>query len=303
MNNKTLLIVFLALLGIFLLSKLFDTNKRVKSFDTELIALDTASISSIILYPKADGHAETRLEKSANIWTVSRNGQSYPADQNAIKSLLPGLAETKVKRMVARSKDKWEQYEVTDSLGTRVKVYAGKKELADLMIGKFTFQQEPQSMTSFARRTKENDVYAIDGFLSMAYNRGLDAWRDKSFINVDPNNINKLTFDTPEGQQVIQQVSGEWMAGSRALDSLSVATYLNIFKNMNNQQFASPVSTAATHSLMLEGNNMQSVNIRCFADGGQYVLNTTASPDVWAKSDANGLFKRIFTDGLALNEK
>lgn len=303
MNNKTLLLVFLALLGIFLLSKLFDTNKRVKSFDTELIALDTASISSIILYPKADGHAETRLEKSANIWTVSQNGQSYPADQNAIKSLLPGLAETKVKQMVARSKDKWEQYEVTDSLGTRVKVYAGKKELADLMVGKFTFQQEPQSMTSFARRTKENDVYAIDGFLSMAYNRGLDAWRDKSFVNVDPNNINKLTFDTPEGQQVIQQVDGQWMTGSSSLDSLSIATYLNLFKNMTNQQFGTAVSTAATHSLMLEGNNMQPVNIRCFADGDQYVLNATASPDVWAKSDANGLFKRIFTDGLALDEK
>jgi len=205
--------------------------------------------------------------------------------------------------LVARSKDKWEQYEVTDSLGTRVKVYAGKKELADLMIGKFTFQQEPQSMTSFARRTKQNDVYAIDGFLSMAYNRGLDAWRDKSFVNIDPNNINKLTFDTPEGQQIIQQLGEEWTTGSRTLDSPGVDTYLNIFKNMTNQQFATPVSTAATHSLTIEGNNMQAINIRCFADGEQYVLNTTASPDIWAKSDANGLFKRIFTDGLALGKE
>ncbi len=303
MNNKTLFIIFALLLGVFLLTQLLDSDKRTKSFDNELIAVDTSKVSSILLYPKVDNFQEIKLEKTGSTWTVSQNGKSYAADQSAIESIMPGLVETKVKRLVARSKDKWEQYEVTDSLGTRVKVLGGSKTLADFMVGKFNFQQQPQSITSFVRRTKEDDIFAVDGFLSMTYNRGLDAWRNKLFTNLNPDNITRLTFNTPEGTQVFQQLAGQWSAGDKTLDSLGIATYLRTFKNLKVQQFGQAVDTPAKYTLNIEGNNMSPVTVQCFAgiEEGQYILSSSAAPGMWAVSDENGFYKRIFKDGLSLN--
>ena len=303
MNNKVLFLILAVLLGAFLLSKVLDSGKRTKSFNSELIAVDTAKITSITLHPKADNHAEVRLEKSDNAWSVKRGSESYIADQAAISALLPSLAETKVKRLVARSSDKWEEYEVTDSLGTRVQVNAGTKSLADFVVGKFNFQQHPQSMTSFVRKSKEDDVYSVDGFLSMAYNRGLDAWRDKSFVNVEPENITRLEMTTPDGTTTYEKTLNTWSANGTALDSLKISNYLNGFKSMKISTFDKLFEDGApTHQLTISGNNMSPIEVICFEgkEEGTYILNSSQYGSNWAGSDAEGLFKQTFADAIEL---
>jgi len=303
LNNKVLFLILAALVGIFLLSKVLDSGKRTKSFNSELIAVDTAKITSIVLHPKADNHAEVRLEKSGNTWSVKRESESYAADQAAVSNLLPSLAETKVKRLVARSSDKWEQYEVTDSLGTRVQVNAGAKSLADFVVGKFNFQQQPQSITSFVRKSKEDDVFAVEGFLSMSYNRGLDAWRDKSFVDVDPENITRLEMTTPDGTTTYEKTFNTWSANGTALDSLKIANYLNGFKSMKISTFDKLFEDAApNYQLIISGNNMSPIEILCFEgeEEGTYILNSNQHDKNWAGSDAEGLFKQIFGDAVEL---
>jgi len=303
LNNKVLFLILATLVGVFLLSKVLDSGKRTKSFNSELIAIDTATITSIVLHPKADNHAEVRLEKSDNTWSVKRGSESYAADQAAVSALLPSLAETKVKRLVARSSDKWEQYEVTDSLGTRVQVSAGTKSLADFVVGKFNFQQQPQSITSFVRKSKEDDVFVVDGFLSMSYNRGLDAWRDKSFVNVAPENITRLEMTTPDGTITFEKTLNAWSANGKALDSLKMANYLNGFKSMKISTFDKLFEDAApTHQLTISGNNMSPIEVICFEgkEKGTYILNSNQHENNWAGSDAEGLFKQIFADALEL---
>ncbi len=303
MNNKVLFLILAVLLGAFLLSKVLDSGKRTKSFDAELLAVDTTKITSIVLYPKADNQAEVRLEKSNNQWSVKRGSESYAADQAAVSALLPSLAETKVKRLVARSSDKWEQYEVTDSLGTRVQVNADGKSLADFVVGKFNFQQQPQSITSFVRKSKEDDVYAVDGFLSMSYNRGLDAWRDKSFVNVSPENITRLEMTTPDGTTTYEKTLNGWSANGATLDSLKMMNYLNGFKSMKIKTFDKLFEdNAPNYQLTISGNNMSPIEVICFEgkEEGMYILNSSQHKNNWAGSDAEGLFKKIFTDAIEL---
>ena len=54
MNNKTLLWVLLGLGVVYAISRYFNSVKNERTFKTELIAIDTDKVTSILLYPKAE---------------------------------------------------------------------------------------------------------------------------------------------------------------------------------------------------------------------------------------------------------
>ena len=56
-------------------------------------------------------------------------------------TLISALNNMKPESVVATNKDRWPMFEVTDSLGTRVKLFSGDNLLADVVIGKFSFSQ------------------------------------------------------------------------------------------------------------------------------------------------------------------
>ena len=66
MNNKILLIILVALLAIYGLSKLFSGNKET-TFKTELIQVDTAVVSSITIAPRG-GEPPFTLKKESGQW-------------------------------------------------------------------------------------------------------------------------------------------------------------------------------------------------------------------------------------------
>jgi len=131
----------------------------------------------------------------------------------------------------------------------------------------------------------------------MAYNRGLDAWRDKSFVNVAPENITRLEMTTPEGTTTYEKTLNGWSANGTALDSLKIANYLNGFKSMKISTFDKLFESAApNYQLTISGNNMSPIEVICFEgkEAGTYILNSSQHKNNWAGSDAEGLFKQIF---------
>ena len=105
MKNKTLLLIFLGLLAIFLATQ-FAFEKKTRTFKTELIQLDTARITSILLYPKGDNQEETLLKKESNFWVVSKGNITTKANQGAVQSILRNLALIKTKRVASKSVEK-----------------------------------------------------------------------------------------------------------------------------------------------------------------------------------------------------
>lgn len=130
MNNRTLLIVFLLLLAVFGISQLF-TGKRTKSFNSELIKVDTAAITSIVVNPKAPEEAEITLKKEDTGWIASNGTISVKAQPGSVSNLLSNLTLIKTKRIAAKSPEKWAEYEVEEGKATRIRVYAGTKLLED----------------------------------------------------------------------------------------------------------------------------------------------------------------------------
>lgn len=55
------------------------------------------------------------------------------------------------------------------------------------MIGKFAFQQ-PRSMSTFVKLAGDIDIYEVEGFLDMIFNKTSNDFRDETIIKSDRKN-------------------------------------------------------------------------------------------------------------------
>ena len=87
MDNKTLLILLIILIAIFIVSRFIKTNKTEKSFKTELVFVDTAKVTSILLYPEAENHEEIKFIKEDGEWLVSKDDILSDAGEYAVEGM------------------------------------------------------------------------------------------------------------------------------------------------------------------------------------------------------------------------
>lgn len=256
-NIKILIVIFAVLLVAVILIEVADLKKGNRTFRSDLVEVNTDDVTSIELYPKITAGEKIRLFKENDFWKVESGGESYAADQSISGTLISALNNMTPESVVATNKDRWSTFEVTDSLGTRVKLFNGENLLADVVIGKFSFSQ-PRNMTSYVRLADEKDVYGVNGMIGMTFNRDLKSFRDKTVIKSASSNWTKLTFSYPaDSSFVMEKINEKWMINGQAADSASVVKYFNSISSLNEGRYADSKPVAAlTHQLKIEGNNM-----------------------------------------------
>jgi hypothetical protein len=309
-NNRTLLIVFVVLLGIFLVSKFFFSDRKERNFRTDLVTLDTAQVTNIQIYPKDE--EKITLQKESGQWTVQQGSISSQADQSAVMNLLTTLEDLKPQRLAATSKEQWSALDITDSAATRVVVAANGKEVADVYIGKFSInasaqqpmnpmqqQRQMPSATSFVRVGNEEEVYAIDGYQTMSINRGFSSWRDRTFIKLDQDNISQLAF-TYAGDSsftAAKTADAKWVIDGVQADSSEMVNYLRTISNLTNSNFADNFAAEGQNplcKLAINGEDMEQVTIDCYRSDNGFVLTSTQRDRVYFSSDSSGVFSRVF---------
>lgn len=306
-NNSYLLIALVALLLLFVFVKYFRSAKTEKTLKTDIVQIDTAKINKILLYPSSEKGKELVFIKEGKDWKVSNGKISKETEKNAVKGLINQLSEIKAKRLASRTKDKWAEYELTDTAATRIRVFEGEKESLNLYIGKFTYQQvnDPYGGgrgniigTSYVRLADEEEVYAVDGFLTFIFNKPFNNWRDQSFIRFNKDNVIKLTYRYPGDSSFVVEIRNKkWTANNLPIDSTKIANYLSVLGNKDASSFDdnyTPVGNSQ-FQLVIEGNNMSSITVDAFAkDNNSLIINSSLNPKSWFTSDRNGIFKEIF---------
>lgn len=184
LNTKSLLAVFGVLLVVVVISQLFKSKQGDRNFESQLFTIDTAKVSSITIVPKGSTD-EVKIIKSHNTWSLQSKGGTYKAQQGIPKAMLGELLSLRTEQIVGTEKAEWNNFELSDTSSTWVRVEEGKKVVADFRIGKFSFRQ-PSTMISYIRLANDEKVYAVNGFLAMTYNRNLNDLRDTT--RVDANN-------------------------------------------------------------------------------------------------------------------
>lgn len=309
-DNKRLLFLLGGLAVILLLTIIVKIPKENASLKTRIFELDTIQVTRILLYPRLSNEIPVEFNRQGSEWIVQKGDITAAARNGAVQNMFIEAVSLKPQSLATRDISKWEEYELTDSLGTRVKfINNNGKVLADLMIGKFTYEQVENPYggyggnnirgTSFVRLYDEKDVYSVDGFLQFTFNGNFDDWRDKTFIKSDKNNITSVRFIYPvDSSFVLLKEGTAWNAGNQKADSAIVANYLNTMSLLNGQDFKDkyqPV-TSPVSQIMVEGNNLTSFTVKCFRGEGddEFILNSSLNPDVYFASAADGIYEKIF---------
>jgi hypothetical protein len=308
-NKKSLYIlaVLTVFLGLTILIKLPRERATIKE---KLVELDTALVNRIIIYPRINEGASFEFARKNGTWILQNDNLTAVPERDAVRNMLMELQNIKPKSLEATDKVKWKDFNLTDSLAIRVKLLDNKeKSLADLMIGRFTYNQGRNPYEnpygngiqgiSYVRLARDKEVYGVEGFIALTFSGKFNDYRDKSFIKLNKENVVKISFTLPyDSSFVLTRQDSVWFAGNYPADSLAVAEYLNSLSYLNGQDFADNFKPANDPQceLSIEGNNLLSLSIKCYKTDNEdeYILSSSLNPDVFFTSRKDGLFEKLF---------
>ncbi len=304
MNNRKLALVFFVLLGLWGLTK-YTTKDNTRSFKTDLISIDTAQVSIIKIDPKGPEEPEMTLQRNTTSqWVATKGTVTVPADRGAVNSFLNNIQLIKTKRVAAKKKEKWSEYEVDEENGTRIKVYAGSELLEDFIVGRFSFNQQTRQGLSFVRISGGDEVYAIDGFLSMSLGQGFNAYRNKKLLSIVKEDITGLSLTKEDGLvRTFIKENNQWMKEGVVVDSSAIASYLSGIANVTSSNFVDDIdpttySIPKYRSLQISGNNLlKPIVVTCYRDEARtppYILHCSENEASYFSSEETDLFQKIF---------
>ena len=303
LNIKILAIIFSILMIVVVLTEMADSRKGGRTFREELVDVSPDEVTSLEISPKVEGNKVIKLLKENDSWFVESGDKRYRADPSLPSAMINELNSMKPESVVATGDERRVQYEVTDSLGTRVKLFSGNNLLADLIIGKFSFSQ-PQKMTSYIRLEGDKVIYGVDGMLGMSFNRNVDSFRDRTVIKSNSSDWSRLVYKYPaDSSFTLEKAAEGWTVNGQPADSASVAEYFNAIRNLSDSRFAeNKTGMSVTHSLLIEGNNdMEKVEINGYyqEDGVFMVESSQNRGNIFESKE---LAEKIFISSSSLLE-
>ncbi len=297
LNTKSLLVITIVLAVILLLSK-YQSEKSENTFREEFIKIDTSSVQQFLIYPKAEKGKEIKITRTKTGWELQNDKVKTFADSSAVRSLIANFADMKSLSLGAQNKEGWNDLQVSDTTGTRLKIICKDKSY-EIMVGKFGYNSASRNGISYVRHVSEEATYAVGGFLSLNVNQGFNAWRLKTFIKGNKNNWTSLTYSYPgDSSFVLNRQNNSWKVNGAATDSLFTDQYLSRISNLPCSEFADDFSPASTpiYTLTIQGNNQLSpIVIRAYQDlNHKYVLNSSLNNDAYFSDAQGSLINAVF---------
>jgi hypothetical protein len=309
-DNKRILYILAGLIVILALTILVKLPREKATIKEILVEIDTAKVDRIIIFPKISEGSQFEFNRRNGYWIIQQDNIIAVPEKDAVKQILMDILTIKPKSLEAVDKSKWKDFNLTDSLATRVKFLDGKgKNLGDLMIGRFTYSQAGNPYAnpnangiegiSYVRLYDDNKVYGVDGFLSLSFSGKFNDYRDKSFLKLKKDDVTKISLKLPaDSSFMLNKKDSVWHIGGNITDSLAVASYLNGLAYLNGQDFRDnfkPVLNPV-YELTIEGNNLMNISVKCYKEenDNEYILSSSLNPDVYFTSRKDGIFGKLF---------
>lgn len=297
LSTKTLLITFFVLLVLVLAFVIFEPNQGESNFNSKIVNIDTAKVTSISIYPQSTHHQEVKLYKEGRDWYVKlKNNKNALVPDTKIKSLIGQLIAIKPKSVAAQSENKWAEYKV-DSNATNVKVFEGNKNTLDLHIGKFAFQR-PRTMLSYIRVNNDENVYQVEGMLSMAFNQNWNYFRDNSLLNGDFTDWDTLSFQYPSDSSfTLVKKNKHWFLNGSKTDSAASASFLRNLRYSRSTDFVDnfdqSILTDPVYTLDIKSKSVP-VRIQAFKNGTDLLIHSNGNPQSYFNGSKGKLWQKIF---------
>jgi hypothetical protein len=300
LKTRNLAIIFVVLLAVVIFYKI-STMNGYRTFNSQIVLVDVEEITNLQYSLKADETAYN-IQRKGDVWNVLVGNKAYMADTAAITQALSQLANLQAKHIAAKSEEKWEDFQVTDSLGTRVKLLNNDEVLADFYIGRFSYQQ-PQNpyqrqgqMTTYIRLAGKSEVYAVDGFLSMLFQKNASNYRNRKLVSINEEEIMGVDFIYSDSSFSINRKEGNWFIDENPVDSSKLENYFKSIINLTGSAFKDDIDITgkkASHQLKIKVADKEPVEIKVFAfNEGEQVVTSSMNEAVFSTNEAQ--FNRVF---------
>lgn len=298
-NTKLLSVVFIGLLALYTITKVVNSNKGERSFISQIAAVDTAQVQAIVLYPQIEKQKQLTLIRSQQQWIAQQDKLQVLAEKGKISGLLNDLRRVRPKRLVANDQSKWAEYQLTDSLCTRLKLLGSNgQELMTLLIGKTGAGE------SFVRLPNENEVYAVEGYLSVNVNKGFNDWRNQDVLTFNSNLVEKIAFTYPGDSSItLKRETSAWKMGEEVADSTLVAQYLTSISAKRSKDFANNFTPQQQPNFILQlsgkgltvaGKPVPEIVVQGFDTNNEVYIRTSVNPSAIFSGKKSGLHQAIF---------
>jgi len=298
-NNRVLLIVLAVLVIAVAANELIKSSKGERSFRKDIIEMQAGDIKKISIFPKNANKRSVDIYRDDTVWKLKVEDKVFAADQEMVSGIVDELATMVPDRLVANSRDAWKDYDITDSLGTKVMVYGPKNEKTGLTLGRFSYNQATRKPSTYVRVDNEKEVYAAEGYLSMTFNREINNLRDKNIFRGNQNDLEQISFTYPaDSSFTLTKQDNHWLLNGAAVDSTRMAGYLTTVSYLVGSEFrddfiADPAA-GGTYKLVLSGPGMKTVEINAYRDATGTVINSSENKESYFSGEPGDQFKRIF---------
>ncbi|MDX1684645.1 MAG: DUF4340 domain-containing protein [Saprospiraceae bacterium] len=304
MNNRLLAAIFLILIGIYFVSKWVGGSDD-RSFDRDIITIDTARVSQLT-FDMENNEGSITVKRMRGEWQVETTQRVAPAKAMSVKNILGTLSDINANRVVANSEDKWEDYEVQDGDAV-LTVMADNETLAKFHVGRIAFNQQKRSGTSFVRLFGENEVYAVDGFLSITLKPSFESLVDKTVLDISSEDeINEVELAGDSLNYTISKSDAEWKIGDTALDSSVITDYLSKFSLLQGSEVLNNYDTTgrpAFQSISIKGDGFIR-EVKAYREGHNgFVLYNPERPSVYFGDTSGNLFGKIYRSANSFYDK
>lgn len=306
-NIRTLSVVFIALLALVILSLVFDSNNRSSGFKAELVDIDSSKISAILINPPGDNE-NVELKRSGSVWTVKVNDKWYNANSTQIESILEQYMNLRANRVAARDEERWAEFHVNDSLGTRVQVLQGDKIVSDMYLGRFSYKQAPNAspymrqqplMFTFVRLSDDKEVYSTEGMIGMSFNRAANDFRDRKIVEFEKSKVNSIEINSAEGKYTLTNENGRWLLDGLMPDSTAMDKYISGLSHLTSNNFVEESvinMSTSPFSLTVQGIGLKTIEVKAFpADSlNGYAIESSINKGSFFSGNKADVFDKIF---------
>ncbi|MBS1544226.1 MAG: DUF4340 domain-containing protein [Bacteroidetes bacterium] len=299
-NNRLLIALLAGLVVLFFVVRYFRSSSLQGNLPANLTKIDSSLVTEIRIVPTRV-REEVQLLRNGSKWELASGQFKGHLEEGAGYTTLRSLMSLRPQRLISKKREKWKDFGVSDSTGTHVKVLAGKDVEADIVIGRTGFSASSGGVFSgsaytFVRRFDETEVYAVEGFLESQFNRGFNHWRDKSFLRLKRDSVNRIDFLYPADSSFSMIKSeGRWMLNGAPADSSAVVTFVNSLEYKNIGTFATlrPAGESLVKIKFYKDAKLLA-NVEGWPGSPDWVLRSTHQPDTWFSGEAVAIHKDLF---------
>lgn len=177
------------------------------------------------------GETPVTLRQKDDVW-YSNLGEGHRADKNAVNAVFQALEKEISGEVVSENEESFEDYQVTETSGTRVRVFeTGKTEpTEDLIIGK----DGGAAFTTYVREADSKEVVNANAALSYTFKRP-DGWRDKVIVQIPQDSVTRISAEgTSSTFTLAKNEAGTWKVTQPDLGDAQPTKVNPILSNLAN---------------------------------------------------------------------